>query len=305
MSEAVRAGFVAVIGRPNVGKSTLVNALAGQKVAIVSPKPQTTRTRILAIVTRDNAQLVLVDTPGVTAGIDALRRAMARVTVTAAGDADVVLVLCEVRGERPALSAEDREVLALARRGRARVILAINKIDLLDDKRILLPWIDAFVHETGIEVVVPISARHVDGLDRLEAELIARLPQGPALFPADMVTDQAERVLCGELVREAALRALRQEVPHAIAVTIEEFVDERDDRGGLCHIEGRILVERESQKGIVVGRGGRQIKAISQAARTAIEEMLGCRVYLRLTVHVAAGWRDDERALLRLGYGQP
>lgn len=303
-SQTQRAGFVALVGLPNVGKSTLVNALTGQKVAIVSPKPQTTRTRITAIVTSPAAQVVLVDTPGLTGGGDALRRAMRRITQSTAATADLALVVVEATEDAPALSEAERDVIAAARLGSGHIVVALNKVDRVRNKAALLPWIEVFARLEGVDVVVPISATRKDGLDALMAELESRLPVSPRLFPEDMVTDQAERVLCAELVREQLLLQTRQEVPHSAAVVIEVFEDGREgSEGGTCHIEGRIIVEREAQKGIVVGKGGQRIKSLSEKARMGIEELLACRVYLRLTVHVDKNWRDSERALQRLGYG--
>jgi GTPase len=297
-------GFVALVGRPNVGKSTLVNALLGTKVAIVTPKPQTTRTQLHAIINRPDAQLILVDTPGLVSSDSALRRSMRRITGTAAAGADGVLVVAECRGEDAVLSDFDRDVLAEARKGRGKVVLAINKVDLLPRKDRLLPWIDTYCREQELAAVVPVSAREGEGLDLLMRELWAILPEGPALFPADMHTDQAERFLCAELTREQLMLKLREEVPYGVAVVIESFEDERDEKGGgLCRIEGRIYVERESQKAIVIGAGGQMIKSVSQAARLEIEQLLDCKVYLRLTVHVARNWTEDDNMVRRFGYG--
>jgi GTP-binding protein Era len=298
--KAHRAGFVALIGRPNVGKSTLVNRLLGQKISIVSPKPQTTRTRIQGILTTPEAQLILVDTPGLGGGQGALRSVMQRVAGDAAADADVALVLVEVRGETPELTEADHKVLTEARKARGSIVVAINKVDTIKRKDILLPWIAALAKELGEAPLVPVSARTGDGLDVLVNELVKLLPESPQLFPSDVVTDQAERVLAAELVREQLLLRTRDEVPHSAAVVIESFEDGRDAKGqGLCRLEGRIYVERESQKAIVVGKGGHQIKEVSTAARKAIEEMLGCKVFLRLTVHVDPDWTTTERAVQR------
>jgi len=306
MSDAkpFRAGFVALVGRPNVGKSTLVNALLGAKVAIVTPKPQTTRTRIQGILNRDDAQLILVDTPGLVVRDTALRRSMRRIASLAAMDADAVLVVAECRGEHAKLSDADHEVLVEAKKGRGKIVLALNKIDALPRKESLLPWIELYRQEQQLAAVVPISARTGDGLEQLVTELVATLPESPALFPTDLHTDQAERFLAAEFVREQLLLHLHEEVPHGTAVVIETFEDERREGGaGLCRLEGRIYVERESQRGIVVGKKGSMIKAISQAARHEIEVMLGSKVYLRLEVHVARDWTDNEQAVRRFGYG--
>ena len=295
-----RAGFVALIGRPNVGKSTLVNKLLGQKVTIVTPKPQTTRTRIQGILTLPEAQIILVDTPGMGGGEGALKTAMQRVAGDAAADSDVALVIVEVRGDTPKITDADQAVLKEARKSRGSIVVAINKIDQIKRKDALLPWLAALSAELGDVQIVPISARTGDGLDVLIAELTKLLPESPQLFPPDVVTDQAERVLAAELVREQLLLRMREEVPHSAAVVIEQFEDERDAKGqGLCRLEGRIYVERESQKGIVVGKGGHQIKEVSTAARKAIEEMLGCKVFLRLTVHVDPEWTSTDRAVQR------
>lgn len=303
----MRAGFVALVGRPNVGKSTLVNALLGEKVAIVTPKPQTTRTRIYGILNRPDAQVVLVDTPGLVQSTSPLKKALRRVTGQAATDSDVRLVVAECRGETPELSEADLDVITTAKAAPGPVVLALNKIDKLARKETLLPWMARYREELNLAAIVPISAKRNDGLDILVDELVKLLPESPRLFPEDVYTDQAERALCAELVREQLLFLLAQEVPHGAAVVIESFEDERDDvsatRRGLCRLEGRIYVERESQKGIVVGKGGAMIRAISEKSRLAIEELLGCKVYLRLTVHVAKDWTESEAAVRRFGFG--
>jgi GTP-binding protein Era len=301
---AHRAGFVALVGRPNVGKSTLLNRLAGSKLAIVTPKPQTTRTRIEAIVNQPHGQVILVDTPGITAGKDALRKAMRRIAHGAAADADLALVVVEAAGAAGEISREDRRVVEAARQGAGRIIVAINKIDRLERKEVLLPAIERYAALSGIEAVIPIAALVGDGTDRLLEEVVARLPESPPLFDADVLTDQAERVLCAELVREQLLLQMRDEVPHSAAVVIDAFEDGRTDDGqGLCRLEGRVVVERDSQKGIVVGKRGSRIKAVSTAARQAIEELLGCKVFLRLRVVVDRNWTQNARAVSRLGYG--
>jgi len=298
-----RAGFVALVGRPNVGKSTLVNALVGEKVAIVSPKPQTTRTRIHGILNLPAAQLVLVDTPGLSLADSALRKAMSRTTGLAAEDADHVLLVAECRDGAPALSPADKTVVDIARKTRGTVVVALNKVDLLPRKELLLPWMQLYQDTLGPAAIVPISAKVHDGLERLLDELVKVLPESPPLFPQDLHTDQAERFLCAELIREQLFLQLRQEVPYATAVVVETFEDERrDDGAGLVRIEGRIYVERESQKGIVVGKGGATIKAVSTSSRGEIEALLGCKVFLRVTVHVDPDWTDSEREVRRFGY---
>jgi GTP-binding protein Era len=295
-----RAGFVALVGRPNVGKSTLVNTLLGQKVSIVTPKPQTTRTRIQGILTLPEAQIVLVDTPGLGGGQGALKVAMQRVAGDAAADSDAALVVVEIRGTKPEITPEDRAVLIEARKSRGKIVVAVNKVDKIKDKPTLLPWLQKLSEEFVDSPLIPISAKSGDGLDVLVGELVKVLPESPDLFPADLVTDQAERVLAAELVREQLLLRTQAEVPHSAAVVIEVFEDERGADGkGMCRLEGRIYVERESQKAIVVGKSGRQIKDISTAARKAIEDMLGCKVFLKMTVHVDPDWTRTDRGVRR------
>ncbi len=300
-----RSGTVALLGRPNAGKSTLVNALVGEKVAIVSSKPQTTRTRIHGIVNRPGVQIVLVDTPGLAPADSALRRAMRQIAGQATAEADTVLLVADCRRERAELSQADREVIEAARRAPAtHVVVAINKVDVLDRKESLLPWMALYQRELEPHAIVPISALQGDGLDRLVRELEAVLPESPPIFPPELHTDQAERFLCAELVREQLFLHLRQEVPYGTAVVIESFEDgRRDDGSGLVRIEGRIYVERDSHKGIVVGKGGTTVKAVSQAARLEMEQLLGCKVYLRVTVHVDPDWTGKEREVSRFGYG--
>ena len=301
-NENFRCGFVAIVGRPNVGKSTLVNAFLGSKVSIVSPKPQTTRNRLHGIVNRPDAQVILVDTPGFCRETGPLTKALRSTAGSAATDADVTLVVAEIHGDSAEISPADQEVLRMARVGPGKLILAINKIDRLPLKEMLLPWMAAYARDFELTAVVPISARDQDGLDALMDVLLAHLPQGPALFPKDMHTDQAERFICAELVREQLLYQTHDEVPHSAVVVLESFEDGREDpHKPMCWLEGRIYLERDSQKGIVVGKGGQQIKAISQAARSRIEALLGCKVFLKLTVHVDKRWTTSEQALRRYG----
>jgi GTPase len=302
------SGFVAVVGRPNVGKSTLLNAFLGEKVAIVSPKPQTTRTRIQGILSRPEHQIIFVDTPGVCDGGTALRRSMRRIAGEAASSADVTLVVTEVEGHTPRIAREDKELVQAAGSGTGVVVVAINKVDRVQPKQALLPWIEKYAAELGAEtIIVPISAKNGDGLEALERELVARLPESPALFPTDIHTDAAERFLCEELIREQVLLQTRQEVPHGVVVVIEVFEDERRDdpkSPGLCRLEGRIYVEKESQKPIIIGRGGARIRELSEKARFEIEKLLGCKVYLRLTVHVDDDWTKNEARVRHYGFGE-
>ena len=298
-----RAGFGALLGRPNVGKSTLVNRIVGSKIAIVSPKPQTTRGRILGLYHEPNAQLILVDTPGVSAGVAALPKALRKMARAAACDADVMVLMVAVRAGECRLTEEDEAVLSLARRSPASRIIALNKVDLMADKRKLLPWIAAWSSAHPSEAIVPISARTGEGVDTLRQLMVDRLPEGPALFPTDQHTDQAERALCQELIREQLLMQLAEEVPHSAAVVIEEFEDDRDSQRPICRLYGRIIVERDGQKAIVIGHKGGQLKAISTAARHQIEELLGADVFLRLHVTVDPKWTSKADALRGYGIG--
>jgi GTP-binding protein Era len=291
----MRSGYVAIVGRPNVGKSTLLNRLIGQKISITSSRPQTTRHRILGISTRPDAQIVYIDTPGLHLGS---RRAMNRVMNRAAAgtleEADLAVFVVEV----PQWTEEDEHVLGLLREAGIPVVLAINKVDRLTDKSRLLPYIASLRDRHEFADVVPLSAlkgTQVEGFEEVVARL---LPEGPALFPEDQVTDRSERFLVAELVREQLMRRLGQEVPYGTAVEIENYAEEE----GLVRIAALIWVERDGHKAIVIGKGGKMLKAIGQDARLAMERLLGTRVYLQLWVKVKENWSDDERALRGLGY---
>ena len=302
--EHFRSGTVALVGRPNVGKSTLVNTWVGDKISIVTSKAQTTRTLIRGIVHRDDVQIVFVDTPGLCEPGTPLHRAMRRMAASSANDADVVVVVTQISEKvAPIVHPKDKEAVQVARSGGAKVLLVINKVDRIRDKGVLLPWIQMYTDELQLqEAIFPVSAKKQDGIDRLLDAIAEYLPEGPALFPEEMYTDQMERALCEELIREQLLLQTHQEVPHGVAVVIEQFEDGRDEKGGgLCRLEGRIYVERDSQKGIVVGKKGSKIRALSESARQGIEELLGCKVYLRLTVHVDRDWTRSERGVRRYG----
>ncbi|PWH16116.1 MAG: GTPase Era [Ardenticatenia bacterium] len=291
-----RSGFVAVVGRPNVGKSTLMNVWLGQKVAIVSPKPQTTRHRLLGIYTDDRAQVIFMDTPGIHQPRHLLGKAMVETATRTLKDADVVLCVVDA-SESP--TSEDTLVTETIRqhaRGQP-VILALNKIDLLPTGE--SPYASAYVELVRPTVWLPISATRGDCRDELLQHIIAHLPTGPAYYPSDQVTDQTERFMVAELIREAALHHLHQEVPHALAVVTDEF-SERDEH--TTYISATLYVERDSQKRIVIGQDGRMLKAIGQSARREIEQLLGKHVYLDLWVKVWPKWRKNEADLHRLGY---
>lgn len=294
-----RSGFVAVVGRPNVGKSTLINAYLGQKIAIVSPKPQTTRNRLLGILTRPEAQIVFVDTPGVHTPLHRLGQFMVETARRSIPDADVVLFV--VDGSQPP-TAEDMLVADAIRDQAAGrpVVLAMNKADLWSAGEI--PFPDEFLELLPVLEWLPISATRGDNRERLLQLIIDRLPLGPRYFPADQVTDQQLRFMVAELVREAALTYLHQEVPHALAVVTDEFKERSQD---MTYIAATVFVERESQKGIVIGQGGRTLKEIGRTARLKIEQLVGTRVYLELRVKVRPRWRQNEQELRRLGYSPP
>jgi GTPase len=291
---ATRSGFVALAGRPNVGKSTLVNAIVGRKVAIVSDKPQTTRRAIRGVATTDDSQLVLVDLPGVQRPRDALTARMQRRVESELADADAALLLVNaVQGIGPG----DRFIAQLLAGARTPVVVAVNKVD-----RCSRAHVAAALQATGElgvgDEIFPISARTGEGLGALVDHLGSLLPQGPFFFPPEERSDQAEEVLLAELVREQVLRRTRQEVPHAVEVEVEEIELRRDD---LVAVRAVIWVEADSQKGILIGAGGRMIRAIGTAARRELERELGQRVHLELAVRVRRAWRSDDRLLDRLG----
>jgi GTP-binding protein Era len=291
-----RAGFVTVVGRPNVGKSTLVNRLVGQKVAIVSSKPQTTRNRILAVVARPRAQLVLFDTPGIHKPMHEMNRRMVDTAVRSVGQGDLVLWLVEV-GEPP--GGGDRFVRDVLEKSARPVVLGLNKIDRVSRPEIL-PAIDAYRGLMSFLDVVPFSALKGDNVDELEKVLLSHIPEGPALYPEDYLTDQPERFFVAEMIRERILHHTRQEIPYASGVVVESFKEEE----GLVRIHAVVLVERDSQKGILIGRGGSMLKTVGTEARYQIEAFLGTRVYLELFVKVRSGWRESEQVLGEMGLGK-
>ena len=291
----MRSGFVAIVGRPNVGKSTLVNALVGGKVAITSDKPQTTRSAIRGVLNLDDTQVVFVDTPGYHKPRTLLGRKLNEVVRAAWSDVDVALFVVDGRsgvGRGDAKVAEDLEQTSVP------VICAVNKVDVMRKDEIAV----ALVAASGLgefEEYVPLSARTGDGVDLLRDLVVARMPEGPQYYPPGMTSDQPPPVFVAELVREKLLSRTREEVPHSIAVVTEDY-EERDD--GLLEIRSTIYVERDSQKGIVIGKGGDTIKAVGTAAREEIELLFGRRVFLDLRVKVEKDWQQRQHALERLGF---
>ena len=283
------SGFVSILGRPNAGKSTLLNALLGTKVAIVAPRPQTTRNAIQGVLTRPNAQIVFVDTPGIHKSTTMLNKRMMD-SVRASASADVVLFLVDAAA-RP--SEEDAEALDLIKKLNAPAIAVLNKADLVSPKQKLLEVIARYQEMHAFAALIPISALKGDGLDLLVREIVQRLPVGPALYPKDYLTDQPERFLAAELIREQVLKLTREEVPHAVHV----MVDKWEDTPKLIRIAATIYVERPGQKTIVIGAGGAMLKRIGTSARMQIEEMAGKKVFLETFVKVQPNWREDPEFL--------
>jgi GTP-binding protein Era len=292
-----RAGFVAVVGRPNVGKSTLVNALVGQKVAIVSDKPQTTRNRILAVVNRPGGQIVLFDTPGIHKPMHRMNERMVEAAVSSLSHVELAVWVVDVTA---ALGPGDRYVQGVLRRARRPTLLVLNKIDRVPKTR-LLPLIDRWRHMLDFVEIVPVSALHGENVELLAERVLAHLPEAEPLYPLDFLTDLPERFFVAEMIREQVLRKTRDELPYTTGVMIDLFREEEK----LVRIEASILVERESQKPIVIGKGGALLKAVGTAARREIEAFLDAKVYLGLFVKVREGWREDPRILAEIGLGSP
>lgn len=294
--ENYRSGFVALVGRPNVGKSTLMNALVGEKVAIVTPKPQTTRNRIHGIFTDDKRQIIFVDTPGIHKPRNRLGAYMVEVAKRALNEVDAVLYV--VDGSAP-VGGGDQEIAGYFKELKTPVLLAVNKVDMLSREETVVA-LDQYAKLADFAEVVPISALTGANLPTLLDVLTNYLPAGPQFYPPNMVTDQPERFIVAELIREQVLALTRDEVPHAVAVEIEEM-EEREGKN-LVYIRANIYVEKESQKRILIGKNGAMLKAIGQGARAGIEALLGVRAFLDLWVKVKEDWRDTASALRQFGY---
>ena len=290
-----RCGYVAIVGRPNVGKSTLLNHILGQKISITSRKPQTTRHQVLGIKTEDDHQIIFVDTPGLHKNAaKAINRYMNRAASSAIKDVDLVVFVVD----RTAWTEEDTMVLEQVQRSGLPAMLVINKVDLLADKTELLPHLQALADKGEFAAIMPISALQRHNVQELEAQILKFLPESEHFFPEDQITDRSQRFLAAEIVREKIMRQLGDELPYAITVEIEEFAQE----GAVLHISAVIFVERKGQKKILIGDKGSRLRSIGTDARHDMESLFDNKVMLRLWVKVKSGWSDDERALRSLGY---
>ena len=290
-----RSGYVAIVGRPNVGKSTLMNHILGQKISITSRKPQTTRHRILGIKTTEENQVVYVDTPGVHLNAKkAMNRYMNRAATTSLEDVDLIRFLVEA----DTWTEEDDNVLKRLKEVKAPVFLVVNKVDRVKDKEVLLPLLQQLSQKMAFASVLPLSALKGSNIEELEREVYQRLPESEMIFPEDYVTDRSSRFLAAEIIREKLMRGLGKELPYATTVEIESFKEEE----GMLRIHGLIWVERQSQKRIVIGKGGEKLKEVGKQARLDMQKLFDCKVYLQLWVKVKEGWSDNERILNSLGY---
>lgn len=290
-------GFIAIVGRPNVGKSTLLNQILGQKVSITSKKPQTTRHRILGIDTDGAYQTIYVDTPGLHQEEKrAINRLMNRAAASSLGDVEMIVFVVE--GTR--WTSDDEHVLGKLKQQKCPVVLAINKIDKIEDKETLLPHIQMLAQKMEFAEVLPISAEKGTNVEKIREMARKLLPEGEHYFPEDYITDRSSRFMASEIIREKLMRFMGEELPYSVTVEIERFKVEDD---GLFHINALILVERDGQKKMVIGNKGEKLKTIGTEARIDMERLFGTRVFLELWVKVKAGWADDERALRSLGYG--
>jgi len=294
--ENFRSGFAAIAGAPNVGKSTLMNRMLGEKISITSKKPQTTRNRILGVVHRPSSQIVFIDTPGIHDARDPLNVRIVDVALSALGDVDIILLVADVG--HPDKQSEAMLIETLEKLNQP-VVLALNKIDLVEKKTLaslVAAWSDRFSFLT----VIPISARHGIHIDSLLDHMESALPKGPPYFPEDTLTDVPERFMAAEIIREKAFRLTGQEIPYSVAVTVDAFSEDTDC--GIVRIHATIHVEKDSQKGIVIGKNGQKLRQIGESARMDIERMVGTKVFLKLFVRVQKNWSKDTKALRRFGY---
>jgi len=292
-----KSGFVSIVGRPNVGKSTLSNKLAGEKISIISNKPQTTRNTIKTIITTPESQIIFIDTPGIHKPKNKLGEYMVNIAETSLNEVDIVLFLVEATDEEP--GAGDMYIMEQLKKLKTPVFLIINKIDLVK-KEMLLSRIDKFSRVMEFSAVIPISALNNEGLEILNKEIIKHLPEGPQYFPDDIVTDQPEKMIAAEIIREKILELIEDEVPHGTGVEVITF-KERTNKP-LIDIEANIYCERESHKGIIIGKNGEMLKKIGSNARIDIENLLGVKIFLKLWVKVKPDWRNSENMLKTLGY---
>jgi GTPase len=297
MTESFKSGYASIIGRPNVGKSTLLNCLLMQKVAVISNRPQTTRNKITGVLHLPNAQIILVDTPGIHQSERTLNEMMVRTSVSTFSDVDLILVMLSADA---GFCAEDEFVLNSMRGVKTKKILVINKVDLVE-KNSLLSLMDEMNRKSLFEEIIPISALKEDGVDALKDLVLNYLPEGPEYFPKDMVTDCPETFLFGEIIREKILKLTRFEVPHAVAVMVDDM-QEQDN--GVVRIDATIYTEKDSQKKILIGQGGSMLKSIGRLARQELEKRLDAKIFLKLFVKVKANWRDQRRSIQEFGYTQ-
>lgn len=296
MAEKFYSGFVSLVGRPNVGKSTLMNRLIGEKIAIISNKPQTTRNKIQSILTKDNYQIVFIDTPGIHRPRHKLGEYMVKSAETTLNEVDAVLMLIEPADR---VLESDRLIIEKLARVKSPVILVINKVDTADKERVF-KVIDNYRQLYNFSEIVPISALEGTNTEELLETIKKYLPEGPQYFPADMITDQPERQIASEIIREKALRLMQEEIPHGIAVEISEM--KKRPEGNLVDVRATIYCEKDSHKGIIIGKHGAMLKKIGSNARTDIERLLGSPIYLELWVKVKKDWRDSDFLLKNFGY---
>lgn len=289
-----RSGYVSITGRPNVGKSTLLNVILGEKIAIVTHKPQTTRNRIIGIKTVSNAQIIFIDTPGIHKPRHALGEAMVKIALHSLNDVDIVLFMVEPHEPKKG----DKIIIDMLKKATTPVLLLINKIDTIK-KADILPVIDKFKNHSFFKEIIPISALKHDGISLLLDRICKYLPEGPKYYPDDLITDQLERFMVSEIVREKIMDVTEEEIPHSVAVGVIQWNERKD---GLISIACNIYVERDGQKGIIIGKHGKMLKLIGSAARHDIEKLLNTKIFLELWVKVKKNWRNDKQMLKELGY---